>query len=160
MQAKKYTYIDDFFARKADEINSHFSKYISQGLSKKLFRGSTAMDIFTVAIRDYFKILNTELTKELEEYKYKNMFQNSIDSYKTNIENTKLEILKYLDKRLNNLVRAKGAKDFIFDFLNREVNNSIKEWHFIADKNSETLFGKLKKLLLNLLQVSLNIKIL
>lgn len=40
-------------------------------------RGSTAKGLFEIAIKDYFKLLNEELTKELDEFKYKNKFENS-----------------------------------------------------------------------------------
>lgn len=36
MTIKKYTYIDDFFIRKTDEIPAHFSEHINRGFKKKI----------------------------------------------------------------------------------------------------------------------------
>ncbi len=136
-----------FFIRKKDEINIHFSKYISYGFSKKLMRGSTAKDLFEIAIKDYFKLLNEELTKELDEFKYKNKFENSLECYKRNIIEIKQEILKYLDKYLSNFIRTQKEKDYIYQVLNVETNNSIKKWSYIIEKKRKPILMKFKDFL-------------
>jgi hypothetical protein len=131
------TYIDDFFRRKKYEINIHFGKYISYGFSKKLMRGSTAKDLFEIAIKDYFKQLNEELVKELSEFEYKNKFENSLECYERNIIEVKEEFLKYLDKSLCNFIRTHREMAHIYQVLNTEVNDSIKKWGYIVKKKEK-----------------------
>ena len=149
MLAENFTYIDDFFIRKKDEINIHFSKYMSDGFSKKLMRGSTAKDLFEIAIKDYF---NEELTKELDECEYKNKFENSLECYKRNIIEIKQEILKYLDKYLSNFIRTQKEKDRIYQVLNAETNNSIKKWNYIVEKRQKPLALKFKEFIDSILK--------
>lgn len=144
MIAKNFTFIDDFFIRKKYEINNHFNKYISYGFSKKLFRGSTAKDLFEIAIKKYFVQLNKELIKELEEFKYKNKFENSLECYEKNIIEIKQEFLKYLDKNLRNYIRTQREIDYIYQVVNTEINNSKKRWNYIVEKKRKPIWLKFK----------------
>lgn len=145
MAIGKYTYIDDFFIRKTDEIPAHFSEFISLGFKKKLMRGSTAKDLFEIAIKEYFKKLNKELIKELCEYENKNMFENSLDCYKANILNIHHEILSYFEKYLSNCIRTQEEKDYIYNYLNTQINDSIKKWSYTIDKKQKTILQKLQE---------------
>ena len=147
MLAKEYTFIDDFFIKKRDEVNMYFNNQVYYGISKNLMKGSTAKDLFEIAIKDYFKLLNEELTKELDEFKYKNKFENSLECYKRNIIEIKQEILKYLDKYLGNYIRTQKEIDYIYQVLNIETNNFIKKWSYIIEKKRKPILMRFKDFL-------------
>ena len=147
MFAKEYNFIDDFFIKKRDEVNMYFNNQVSCGFSKNSMRGSTAKDLFEITIKNFFKSINEELTKELNEYKYKNKFDNSLESYKKNIIEIKQEILKYLDKYLENYIRTQKEIDYIYQVLNIETNNSIKKWSYIIEKKRKPILMKFKDFL-------------
>ena len=147
MFAKEYNFIDDFFIKKRDEVNMYFNNQVSCGFSKNSMRGSTAKDLFEITIKNFFKSINEELTKELNEYKYKNKFDNSLESYKKNIIEIKQEILKYLDKYLGNYIRTQKEIDYIYQVLNIETNNFIKKWSYIIEKKRKPILMKFKDFL-------------
>lgn len=152
MLAKEYTFIDDFFIKKRDEVNMYFNNQVSCGFSKNSMRGSTAKDLFEITIKNFFKSINEELTKELDEFKYKNKFENSLECYKRNIIEIKQEILKYLDKYLSNFIRTQKEKDRIYQVLNTETNNSIKKWNYIVEKRQKPLALKFKEFIDSILK--------
>ena len=147
MFAKEYNFIDDFFIKKRDEVNMYFNNQVSCVFSKNLMRGSTAKDLFEITIKNFFKCINEELTTELNEYRYKNKFDNSLESYKKNIIEIKQEILKYLDKYLENYIRTQKEIDYIYQVLNIETNNSIKKWSYIIEKKRKPILMKFKDFL-------------
>lgn len=147
MFAKEYNFIDDFFIKKRDEVNMYFNNQVSCGFSKNSMRGSTAKDLFEITIKNFFKCINEELTTELNEYRYKNKFDNSLKSYKKNIIEIKQEILKYLDKYLENYIRTQKEIDYIYQVLNIETNNSIKKWSYIIEKKRKPILMKFKDFL-------------
>ncbi len=147
MFAKEYNFIDDFFIKKYEEVNIYFNNQVSYGLSKNLMKGSTAKDLFEITIKNFFKSINEELTTELNEYKHENKFENSLECYKRNIIEIKQEILKYLDKYLSNFIRTQKEKDYIYQVLNVETNNSIKKWSYIIEKTRKPIFMKIKDFL-------------
>ena len=147
MFAKEYNFIDDFFIKKRDEVNMYFNNQVSCGFSKNSMRGSTAKDLFEITIKNFFKSINEELTKELNEYKYKNKFDNSLESYKKNIIEIKQEILKYLDKYLENYIRTQKEINYIYQVLNIETNNSIKKWSYIMEKKRKPILMRFKNFL-------------
>ena len=147
MFAKEYNFIDNFFIKKYKEINIYFNNQVSYGLSKNLMKGSTAKDLFEITIKNFFKSINEELTTELNEYRYKNKFENSLECYKRNIIEIKQEILKYLDKYLSNFIRTQKEKDYIYQVLNVETNNSIKKWSYIIEKKRKPILMKFKDFL-------------
>lgn len=147
MFAKEYNFIDDFFIKKYEEVNIYFNNQVSYGLSKNLMKGSTAKDLFEITIKNFFKSINEELTTELNEYRHKNKFENSLECYKRNIIEIKQEILKYLDKYLSNFIRTQKEKDYIYQVLNVETNNSIKKWSYIIEKTRKPILMKFKDFL-------------
>lgn len=147
MFAKEYNFIDDFFIKKYEEVNIYFNNQVSYGLSKNLMKGSTAKDLFEITIKNFFKSINEELTTELNEYEHKNKFENSLECYKRNIIEIKQEILKYLDKYLSNFIRTQKEKDYIYQVLNVETNNSIKKWSYIIEKKRKPISMKIKDFL-------------
>lgn len=147
MFAKEYNFIDDFFIKKYEEVNIYFNNQVSYRLSKNLMKGSTAKDLFEITIKNFFKSINEELTTELNEYRHKNKFENSLECYKRNIIEIKQEILKYLDKYLSNFIRTQKEKDYIYQVLNVETNNSIKKWSYIIEKTRKPISMKIKDFL-------------
>ncbi len=153
MTIKKYTYIDDFFIRKTDEIPAHFSEHINRGFKKKLMRGSTAKDLFVTAIKEYFNKLNQDLINELEKYEHENKFENSLDCYQKNIHIIHQEILDYLERYLNNCIRTQKEKDYIYNYLNTQINDSIKNWNYTIEKKQKTILQKIQEFISLLLPI-------